>query len=128
METTEAAFVLFGPLVAVSTLWVIVIAASLWKIFDKAHKPGWAAIVPVYNVLVMLEIGRKPWWWLVLMCIPGLNVIWILLTIHYMAKAFGKSVVFTVGIVLFSIVFLPILAFDESQYEDPNGDTPVFDY
>jgi hypothetical protein len=53
------------------TLGVTVfIVAAMWKVFTKADKPGWAAIVPIYNVIVMLKIAGRPMWWLLLMFIP----------------------------------------------------------
>jgi Ca2+-transporting ATPase len=44
--------------------------ASMWKVFTKANQPGWAAIVPIYNMLVMLEVAKKPTWWIAMMFIP----------------------------------------------------------
>ncbi len=48
--------------------------ASQWGIFSKAGKPGWACLIPIYNTIVLLEIVGKPWWWLLLMCIPLVNI------------------------------------------------------
>ena len=41
---------------------VLLMIASMWKVFTKAGKPGWAAIVPIYNTIVLLEIVGKPIW------------------------------------------------------------------
>ena len=38
-----------------------------WKVFAKAGKPGWACLVPIYNIIVLLDIINKPAWWLILM-------------------------------------------------------------
>ncbi|MCG2790922.1 MAG: DUF5684 domain-containing protein, partial [Actinomycetia bacterium] len=53
----------------------VFILACMWKIFTKAGKPGWAAIIPIYNTLVQLEILGRPWWWLLLMFIPVVNFV-----------------------------------------------------
>lgn len=45
------------PLIG-GSLASILIIVSLWKIFKKAGKPGWASIVPIYNMIVLLEIHR----------------------------------------------------------------------
>jgi hypothetical protein len=51
---------------------------AMWKLFEKANKPGWAVIIPIYNIIVFMEIIGKPWWWLFLWLIPYLNIIWII--------------------------------------------------
>ncbi len=42
----------------------IVIAVAQWKLYTKAGQPGWAVFVPIYNILVLLDIIRKPRMWL----------------------------------------------------------------
>ena len=54
-------------------LWLaitVLIVAGFWKVFVKAGEPGWAAIVPIYNIFVLLKIAGKPAWWIILMIIP----------------------------------------------------------
>ena len=85
-----------------------------WKLFEKAGKPGWAAIVPVYNMITLLEIAGKPAWWVVLMFIPFVNFIIFILIMIDLAKAFGKDGAFAVGLVFLSIIFMAILALDNS--------------
>ena len=97
----------------------IILIASLWKIFLKANKPGWAAIIPIYNVLVELEIIGKPWWWFLLMLIPVVNIIIAIMVTYYLAKCFGKDAAFTVGLVLLPFIFFPILAFGNAEYVKP---------
>ncbi len=70
----------YGAGVGVFTyLFSLVIAIfyiyCMWRIFVKAGKPGWAAIIPIYNVLVELEILGRPWWWLLLMLVPVVNFV-----------------------------------------------------
>ena len=100
---------------------VIVPIIAMWKLFDKANKPGWAAIVPIYNIIVFMEIIGKPWWWLFLWLIPYLNLIWIIWSWNLMVKSFGKTEGFTVGVILLGIIFIPILAFGGSEYIGPVG-------
>lgn len=91
--------------------------SSMWKLFEKAGKPGWAAIVPIYNMIVMLEIGRKPAWWVVLMIIPYIGAIWSIWALNMFVKAYGKTEGFTVGILFLPFIFLPMLAFsDDTRY------------
>ncbi len=88
----------------------------MWKVYTKAGKPGWASLVPIYNIIVLLEIVGKPTWWLVLMLIPVVNVVILFLIYHQLSLSFGKGVGFTVGLIFLSFIFLPILAFGDSKY------------
>ena len=105
-----------------SFLWIIIVFAVFmiicrWVIYQKAGKPGWAAIIPIYSTLVLLEIIRKPWWWLLLMFIPVVNIVFAIWAINLLTKSFGKNEGFTIGLILLPIIFYPILAFDNSaQY------------
>lgn len=100
---------------------VVFIIATGWKIFTKAGKPGWASIIPIYNVIVLLEICGRPIWWILLCLIPCVNfVIGIILAVD-LAKSFGKEVAFAIGLILLPIVFYPILAFGSAQYLGPSA-------
>ncbi len=104
---------------------IVLLIASMWGVFAKAGKPGWAALIPIYNLIVLLEIVGKPWWWLLLMMIPLLNIVFAVWTYNLLSKSFGKSEGFTVGLLLLSIIFLPILAFGEAKYQGPAGSNEV---
>lgn len=93
-----------------------------WKIFVKAGKPGWAAIIPIYNILVELEIVGKPWYWLLLMLIPIVNIVLGIIITFRMAKVFGHGVGFGFGLLFLSFIFIPILAFDSSKYLGPSAE------
>lgn len=109
---------LFGLVFAVVALaLVVVMIASMWKIFDKAGKPGWAAIIPIYNIIVLLEIIEKPIWWIVLFFLPFANVVAAVLIDIELAKKFGKDALFGIGLLLLPIVFFPILAFGSARYK-----------
>jgi hypothetical protein len=98
----------------------VLMIVSGWVIFTKADKPGWACIIPIYNVLVLLDIVGRPWWWLLLLCIPLVNlVIGIILCID-LAKAFGKGAGFGIGLLILGFIFYPILAFGDAAYQGPS--------
>lgn len=94
----------------------IIPIASYWKIFEKAGQPGWNALVPIYNLIILMKIIDKPWWWALLCIIPYLGIIWIIWSHNLMVKRFGKTEAFTIGIVFLAPIFLPILAFGASKY------------
>jgi hypothetical protein len=97
----------------------ILLIVSLWKVFEKAGKPGWAAIIPIYNVIVLLEIVGRPVWWILLLLIPCVNIIVLVLVQIDIAKSFGKDVAFGIGLALLGFIFLPILAFSDARYIGP---------
>lgn len=105
---------------------IVLMIVSMWKIFQKAGKKGWECIVPFYNVVVYLEIARKPGWWLLLMLIPYLGYIWIIWATNMVCKNFGKDEGFTVGCILLPFVFYPILAFGDAKYL-PRENTEIED-
>ena len=91
-----------------------------WKIFTKAGKPGWGIIIPIYNIILMLEIAGRPGWWFLLMLIPGVNFVISIIVILDFAKAFGKGTGFGLGMLFLGIIFYPILAFGDAQYVGSN--------
>lgn len=90
-----------------------------WRIFEKAGKPGWASLIPIYNTIVLIEIVGKPLWWIVLMLIPGINLIFGIWLTNLLALSFGKGVGFTLGLLFLSPIFYPILAFSNAEYIGP---------
>ncbi len=103
--------------------WVVMILVivALWKVFEKAGKPGWAAIIPIYNIIVLLEIVGKPLWWIILFLIPLVNIIFGIWTTNLLSKSFGKNEGFTVGLIFLPFIFYPILGFGSAKYEGPAG-------
>lgn len=97
----------------------VLIIAGLWKVFTKAGKPGWAAIIPIYNFIVLLEIAGKPIWWILLLLIPCVNIVIAILVWIDVAKAFGKGAGFGVGLALLGFIFIPILGFGSDRYIGP---------
>lgn len=108
-------FGIFGTLV-----WLVVVilaVAGMWKTFEKAGHPGWAAIIPFYNVWILLKIAGKPGWWLLLLFIPIVNLVFIFLVSIAVANAFGKGAGFGIGLALLGFIFYPLLGFGEDQYQ-----------
>ncbi len=107
-----------GPLFWI--IWCVVVLfyiASMWKVFEKAGKPGWASIVPIYNAIVLLQIAGKPGWWVLLYFIPVVNIVIAIIAMVGLARNFGKGTGFAVGLILLGFIFLPILAWGDAQYQ-----------
>jgi hypothetical protein len=111
-----------GPLFWIFYLaFTILILAAWWKIFTKAGQPGWACIIPIYNLYVWCKIVGRPWWWILLMLIPFVNFIIAIILLIDLAKSFGKGVGFGIGLLLLSVIFFPILGFGSAQYQGPTA-------
>ncbi len=111
-------FVILGfPLIMLVVLVLLIV--SMWKIFTKAGKPGWASIVPIYNLIVMLEVIKKPTWWVFFSFIPIVNIVVGLIVLYEFSKVFGKGFGFMLGMIFLPFIFYPILAFGKSQYTAP---------
>ncbi len=100
---------------------IAVVVVSAWKIFTKAGKPGWAALIPIYNVVKMLEIVGKPDWWVLLMFVPFVNCIISIIIAYHLALVFGKDTLFTLGLIFLPFIFYPILAFGDAKYQGPTS-------
>lgn len=116
----------FGPLLIVEILLWLAWVAGAWMAFVKAGHPGWAAIIPFYNIWIILKIVGRPGWWLalyLLVIIPffgelAVFVIFCIIMVDF-AKSFGKSGAFAVGLILLSFIFMPIIGFGDAQYRGP---------
>jgi Family of unknown function (DUF5684) len=106
--------------------FAIFIIAAMWKVFEKAGQPGWAAIIPVYNIYIMTKIGGKPGYWTLLCLIPFVNVVFMIWLYNMISKSFGKDEGFTAGLIFLGLIFWPILGFGSAKYLGPFGDPAAF--
>lgn len=100
--------------------YTIVMIVSMWKIYQKAGKEGWEAIVPIYNIVVLFQIvGLNPWL-VVLFFIPVVNffapIILYALSSYKLATAFNKDIGYALGLFFLPIIFFPMLAFGSAKY------------
>jgi len=107
----------FGWSLLIAIAFVIV--AAYWRVYTKAGQPGWASLVPIYNLYVLLQIVGRPSWWLILYLIPIVNVVVGVIVYLDLARSFGRSSLFGLGLFFLSIIFIPILAFGDDSYEGP---------
>ena len=110
---------LFGVLMIPLLIVTLITLIGQWKVFSKAGKPGWACIIPIYNIIVLLEIIGKPIWWIFLFLIPCVNFIFIIWAINLLSKSFGQGEGFTIGLLLLGFIFWPILGFGNYPYLGP---------
>ncbi|MBS0662329.1 MAG: signal peptidase I [Verrucomicrobia bacterium] len=99
---------------------IVLIVAGFWKVFTKASQPGWAAIIPIYNLYILLKIVGRPAWWLILFLVPIVNLVIAVLVALDVAKSFGKGTGFGIGLFLLGFIFYPILGFGDAVYGGPS--------
>ena len=97
--------------------FIVLMIVAMWKVFEKANQPGWGAIIPVYNVILLLKVSGKPLWWLILMLVPIIGLIPGILIPVGVARNFGKSDWFGVGLIFLPFIFYPILGFGSAEYD-----------
>jgi hypothetical protein len=109
-----------GLLLQIFFMFFLIAFEAQWKIYKKAGKEGWAAIVPVYNIVILLEIVNKPSWWLVLFFIPFVNIIFAIWVTNLLSKRFNKDEGFTFGLMVLPLVFYPLLGMSDAEYVHEN--------
>ena len=117
MDGNEGSF--FGLIIQLVV--IAVYAWVAWRIFEKAGKPGWAALIPIYNAIVFLEIVGRPWWWIFLFFIPLVNIVIGIIVALDLSRSFGHDLAFALGLILLGFVFYPILAFGGDTYRGPSA-------
>lgn len=116
VQSSGGAAAVGGVFMLVWLAIAVVSIVSMWKVFAKAGKPGWACLIPIYNIIVLLQVAGKPLWWIILFFIPIANLIAMILAMIGLANNFGKGGGFAAGLILLPIIFFPILAFSDARY------------
>ncbi len=126
-------FIIFIGIICLA-IAILQIVAS-WKTLEKGKQPGWGAIIPIYNTYLFCKLsGVNPWWILITILAPVLNLVPIIgplavvvIEIYFnillavsIARAFGKEDTFAIGLLLLPVVFYPILGFGKAEYVGAN--------
>lgn len=111
---------MLGFIIVFSLIVCVLSIIAMWRIFTKAGKPGWASIIPVYNMVVLFQIvGMNPWL-LLLYIVPFVNyvasIVLIIMLGIKLAKVFGKSSGFAVGLIFLNTIFMLILGLGNAEY------------
>ncbi|MDP9268216.1 MAG: DUF5684 domain-containing protein [Acidobacteriota bacterium] len=98
---------------------LVVYAFAAYCIQTIANKTNtenaWFAWVPILNLVLLLQIAKKPVWWIILMLIPLVNIVVYILVLIAVCEARGKSPWLTVALLLpvVNLVALGYLAFSD---------------
>ena len=104
----------------ISLILCILCIVSLWKIFKVEGQPGWASLIPIYNLIVMCKIGKTPLWYVIMLFIPVINIVFMTLIYINFALGIGKSKGFGIGLLLLPEIFMPIAAFADLKNKKVN--------
>ena len=95
---------------------MLFLITSTWIVFTKADRPGWACLLPIYNIIVLLQIAGRPWWWFFLYMIPFVGLVIVILHMIALAESFGKGAGYGIGLAFLGFIFFPLLAFGDAEY------------
>ncbi len=108
-----------NPLLVVFWLLVtVVIIVANWKIFTKAGKPGWAILIPIYNIIVMVQIIKKPLWWVIILFVPIVDAVFAILIVYNLVLRFGKPGWHVLLALFLGVIYYPYLAFSSAEYQE----------
>ena len=113
---------MIGLILALAYLLVLVaVFAGFWKMFAKAGQPGWGCIIPIYNLYLLCKMAGRPWWWMILLFIPLVQMVIAVILSHDISKSFGRGIGTTIGLIVLPFIFYPILGFGSAEYQGPAG-------
>lgn len=76
-----------------------------WKLYIKAGRKAWEAAVPVYNAVILMKIINRPWWWVILLFLPIINLIMIPVVWVETIRSFGRNSTAETWLVLLTLGF-----------------------
>ena len=111
-----------------STNWIIFILViqvihfiGTWKLYIKAGRKPWEAAIPVYNAIVLMQIIKRPKWWVILLFIPIINLLMFPVIWVETIRSFGRNrlsetwlVILTLGFYIYYVNY----ALDVTYVED----------
>lgn len=115
------AFAGFGIFMFFIIALIVLMVISTWRIFEKAGKPGWASIVPIYRTMIMIEIVGKPSIWILWCLLPCSSIVFGVWILNLLNKSFGKDEAFTIGMLFLPFIFWPMLGFGSAKYLGPSA-------
>lgn len=119
MEYAQQDPLIMVLLLAVELIVAVMSIMVMWTIYVRAGQPGWASIVPIYNIVILLKIAGRPAWWVLLLMIPLVNLVIYFMVCMDLAVAFDRGIGFAAGLFFLSFIFFPMLAFGEPDYVGP---------
>lgn len=115
------------------TQWIIFILViqlihflGTWKLYVKAGRKAWEAAIPIYNGVILMKIINRPWWWVILLFIPIINLLMFPVVWVETIRSFGKSslldtwlVILTLGFYLYYLNYVEDVSYIEDRSLKP---------
>lgn len=99
---------------------VVASIAGLWVLFQRAGKPGWMAIIPILNLVVMVSLAGKEWWWIILFFVPIANIVALIMVFKHFLENYGERELLNIIIgIIFSFLYIPYMAFIKKSTYNP---------
>src|SRR5690606_3497875 len=94
---------------------LILIHFGLWKLFVKAGRPGWEALIPFYREFIITKLTGRAAWPVLLLLVPILNIFIAIGFYLDFVKCFGKRSFWEhCGTILLPFVVFPFWGMDEA--------------
>ena len=110
-----------------AVVWIVWLFAIIvmWRFFTKAGRPGWASIIPLYNVYTLVKVAGRPGWWVVLLFIPLVNIVVSIILGADTGERFGHSRAY--GAILMGLLGIGyiITAFNGDTYRPLGSEAPA---
>jgi hypothetical protein len=107
-------FLFNHPFIGLAVL--IMLLGAMWRVFEKAGQPGWAALIPIVNLFFLARVAGKPLWTVALLFIPFVNVLAAVIYGVSIARHFGKGPLFGLGLTFLGPIFYPIIGYGSARY------------
>lgn len=102
---------------------VVLQVVGLWLVFEKAGRSGWQALVPLYNLFVLVDILDRSDWWVLWLLIPVVGFVFWFLLCDDLANAFGYGTAMTLALFLVPVLALPWLGLGSHKFSAPTPAT-----
>ncbi len=110
-ELTNVVFEIVGGIF--SFMIAIIVIASIWRLYTIKGYKGWYMFIPIYNLYILCKIANVSVWLLLLLLVPFVRAIVVFYLYYMTAKAYNRGLLFTIGLIVLPVIFIPIMAFDD---------------
>lgn len=118
LDTASSVGSVFGG----SLIGYVLAVVALWPVFAKAGRPGWGALVPIYNTYLLTKIAGHHGATVLLFFVPVVNLVWAVVVALGVGRAFGKGALFSIVLLwLLAIVGFLVLGYGSSRYVGDGG-------
>ena len=100
----------------VSLLLTAACIVGMWMLFRKANKAGWRSLIPLVNLFTLCQIADGSGWKMLLLLIPVVNAVYYVILNYRLARAFGRGLITTLGLIFLPWLFTIILGLGGARY------------